>query len=67
LLNFWLSIYYARAGNKEKALQFYNWVLERVDEFIPEQIFENDIQISVSPLCWSHSMFVMASKELKYI
>jgi GH15 family glucan-1,4-alpha-glucosidase len=67
LLNFWLSIYYAKAGNKEKALQYYNWVLDRVDCFIPEQIFENEIQISVNPLCWSHSMFVLASKELQYI
>ena len=67
LLNFWLSIYYMKAGNQEKALQYYNWVLDRVDGFIPEQIFENDIQISVSPLCWSHSMFVLASRELQFI
>jgi glucoamylase len=67
LLNLWLSIYYAKAGNKDKALQYYKWVLDKVDDFIPEQIFENDIQISVNPLCWSHSMFVLASKELRYI
>jgi GH15 family glucan-1,4-alpha-glucosidase len=67
LLNFWMSIYYAKAGNKKKALQYYNWVLDRVDGFIPEQIFENNIQVSVSPLCWSHSMFVIASKELNHI
>jgi GH15 family glucan-1,4-alpha-glucosidase len=67
LLNFWLSIYYARLGHKEKALQYYNWVLDRVQKFIPEQIFENDLQVSVSPLCWSHSMFVIATKELGYL
>ena len=67
LLNFWMSIYHSKRGNREKALQYYNWVLERVDKFIPEQIFENDIQVSVSPLCWSHAMFVMASRELGYI
>jgi len=67
LLNFWISIYNARVGNREKALQYYNWVLDKVNGFIPEQIFENDIQVSVSPLCWSHSMFVIASKELKFI
>ena len=67
LLNFWMSIYYARLGEKEKALRYYNWVLDRVDRFIPEQIFDNNIQVSVSPLCWSHSMFVIASKELGYI
>ena len=67
LLNFWISIYYARAGNEVKAKQYYTWVLDRVNGFIPEQIFENKIQVSVSPLCWSHSMFVIASKELKLI
>jgi GH15 family glucan-1,4-alpha-glucosidase len=68
LLNLWLSIYFQRAGNAEKANYYYNWVLERIGEgdFIPEQIFENDIQVSVSPLLWSHSMFAIASKELNY-
>jgi GH15 family glucan-1,4-alpha-glucosidase len=44
-------------------------MLDRIGEnnFIPEQIFENDIQVSVSPLLWSHSMFAIASKELNYI
>jgi len=64
ILNFWISIYYARAGKREKSLQYYNWVLNRVRKFIPEQIFENNIQVSVKPLCWSHAMFVIASKEL---
>jgi len=67
LLNFWMSIYYAGLKNREKALQYYNWVLDKVDTFIPEQIFENPIQVSVSPLCWSHAMFVIASEELEYI
>jgi glucoamylase len=67
LLNFWISIYNARVGDRKKALKYYDWVLGKVKRFIPEQIFENNIQVSVSPLCWSHSMFVIASKELKYI
>jgi len=67
ILNFWLSIYYARLGYREKALQYYNWVLNRVRKFIPEQIFENNIQVSVKPLCWSHAMFIIASRELGYL
>lgn len=67
ILNFWLSICCARLGHREKALQYYNWVLDRVQKFIPEQIFENSVQVSVKPLCWSHAMFVIASKELKYL
>ncbi|MBW2991445.1 hypothetical protein KY348_07130 [Candidatus Woesearchaeota archaeon] len=66
LLTFWLSIYYSKLGNKEKALEHYNAVLERIDKYIPEQLFDNDIQKSVNPLCWSHAMFIFASKELGY-
>lgn len=71
LLNFWMSIYYSKAGNIEKANNYYDWVIDWLRKkdttFIPEQIFNNEIQVSVSPLCWSHSMFIMASKELGYI
>jgi len=68
ILNFWLAIYYKRKGDILKAKYYYNWVLERVnDDYIPEQIFENNIQVSVSPLLWSHVMFILASKELNYI
>jgi GH15 family glucan-1,4-alpha-glucosidase len=67
ILNFWMSIYYAKIGDREKALQYYNWPLERVQEFLPEQIFENNLQVSVRPLCWSHAMHIIASKELGFI
>ncbi len=69
LLNFWLSIYYKKRGDVDKAKQYYFWVLDRIKDngYIPEQIFENDIQVSVSPLLWSHVMFILASKELDYL
>lgn len=69
LLNFWMSIYWSMAGNKEKALQYYNWVLERIDKYgnyLPEQIFE-DFRRGVYPLTWAHAMFIFASKYLGYI
>ena len=66
LLNFWMSIYHIENKNKARALKYYNKVLDDLKDkkYIPEQIFDNDIQVSVSPLCWSHSMFVIASKKL---
>lgn len=68
LLNFWMSIYYAEKGDKKKALKYYNKVLHDLrSDYIPEQIFNNNLQISVSPLCWSHAMFVIASKKLGYL
>jgi len=67
LLNFWMAIVLNKMGDRKKAIKYYNKVISSIEEFIPEQIFDNDIQKSVSPLCWSHSMFVIASKELGYL
>ena len=64
-----MSIYFSKKNNKLKALKYYKRVLDdlKKEKFIPEQIFGNNIQVSVKPLCWSHSMFVIASKELGYL
>ncbi len=67
ILNFWAAIYYSIKGEQSKAEQYYNWVIEKVDQYIPEQFFENNIQVSISPLAWSHSMFLIASKYLNKI
>ncbi|MDY6934268.1 MAG: hypothetical protein SVZ03_08610 [Spirochaetota bacterium] len=68
ILNFWMCIVQSKNGNRDKALQYYKKVVNSTyNEFIPEQIFDNDIQQSISPLCWSHSMFILASRELDFI
>jgi len=60
LLNFWMSIYYEMRGEKEKAEKYNEWVLNRLNSpYIPEQIFENELQKSVCPLVWAHAMFVI--------
>ncbi|MDF2954423.1 MAG: Glucoamylase [Candidatus Alkanophagales archaeon MCA70_species_2] len=64
LLNFWMSIYYSVKGDAVSAEKYYTWVLRRVDGYIPEQIFENELQKSVYPLAWAHAMFVLASHFL---
>ena len=69
VLNFWLSIYWCQRHNKKKALSYYNWVLNRLEKyngFIPEQIF-SDFRKGIYPLCWSHAMFIIASKHLGYL
>jgi GH15 family glucan-1,4-alpha-glucosidase len=68
LLNFWLAIVLSKMGRKEEAERYYNKVLDEMDKsgLIAEQIFDNDIQKAVSPLCWSHVMFLFATKELGY-
>jgi glucoamylase len=67
LLNLWMSIVLCEMGQREKALKYYVKVLDSVDRFIPEQVFDNRIQRSVSPLCWGHSMFILASKEFGFL
>lgn len=67
LLNFWMSIILSKMGERERAAKYYNKAVDSVNEFVPEQIFNNNIQKSVSPLCWSHSMFILASKELGFL
>ncbi|MBW6440696.1 hypothetical protein K0B03_01530 [Patescibacteria group bacterium] len=67
LLNFWMSIVLCKMNRRNDAEKYYQQVIKSIgDDFIPEQIFTNDIQKSVSPLCWSHAMFIFASKELGY-
>ncbi len=66
LLNFWLSIYYSLKGDKGHAEMCYGWVLDRVNGYIPEQIFNNNIQVSICPLVWSHAMFIIASEFLEF-
>jgi GH15 family glucan-1,4-alpha-glucosidase len=66
VLNFWMAIYWMRRGNRRRALAYFQWVLERVDTYIPEQIF-NDFRIGIYPLAWSHAMFVLAANELNLL
>ncbi len=67
LLNFWLSIVLNKVGERKDALKYYNKVIAEVDEYIPEQIFNNNIQKGISPLAWSHAMFILASQELGFL
>jgi glucoamylase len=66
LLNFWLSIYHHLSGNRSDAEKYYKWVLDNTNDLLPEQIFDNNIQISICPLVWSHVFFIIASNFLGY-
>lgn len=67
LLNFWLAIVLSKMGRYKEAQKYYFKIVNSFDRFIPEQVFENNLQKSVSPLAGSHAMFILASKELKLI
>jgi len=64
LLNLWMSIAQVDMGNKKRATEFFEWMIGKIDDYIPEQIFSNDLQQSPMPLAWSHSMFIIAVKKL---
>jgi len=66
LLNFWLAIVLNKMGRSDEAEKYFWKAVEDVPEtgLIAEQVFNNDIQKAVSPLCWSHNMFILACREL---
>ena len=67
LLNFWMSIYYCLRNDRKNAEKYFSWPVERINKYIPEQIFKNKKKLSICPLVWSHSMFIIAAKFLGYI
>lgn len=68
LLGFWHVKVLSRLGRQRKAERIFKEQINAIEgEYIPEQIFEDSKKESVSPLAWSHSMFVIAAEELGYI
>lgn len=63
VLNCWMAIILARAGDRERAEAYLYWVVDRVTKYIPEQLFP-DFRIGITPLVWSHAMFILACSEL---
>lgn len=67
LLNLWASICFDVLGNTEKAEEYFNWVLERIELDIPEQITTTNKHQGPYQLAWAHAMFVIAAQRLGYI
>ncbi|MEA3229553.1 MAG: hypothetical protein U9P44_01435, partial [archaeon] len=67
LLNFWAAICLEKMGRHKEAFEYYKWVLDRVKDYIPEQIDDKGVSKGPSPLTWSHTMFIIASKELGFL
>ncbi len=66
LLSLWMALYQIEHGNRENALRYYEKVLRDIpmQGDIPEQVFDNPYQKSVSPLCWAHVLFVIVTMKL---
>ena len=67
LLNFWMAVCLCLNNDKKNAEKYFRWPLERINKYIPEQIFKDKTKASVCPLAWSHSMFIIAAKHLGYL
>ncbi|MGM5485346.1 MAG: hypothetical protein ACQEP1_05755, partial [Nanobdellota archaeon] len=60
VLNFWMTLI---TGDR----RYYDKVMEDLKgELIPEQIFDNELQVSVKPLGWSHAMYILAKKRIDH-
>jgi len=67
LLTFWYIIGLFEMGRKAEADALFTNYINNFKNYIPEQIFDNKNQTSVSPLDWSHAMFVIACDKLGYL
>ena len=67
LLSFWMAIYFCLCDDKENAMKHFYWPLERINKYIPEQIFKEQKKPSICPLVWSHAMFIIAADFLDYV
>lgn len=66
LLSLWMGLYYIEKGNTYKARTYIKRVAcdAQSDGSIPEQVFFNSIQKSVSPLIWAHALFIILYVKL---
>lgn len=66
LLSCWLGLWYVKAGEKDKAGRILDEVLACAgdDLLVPEQVFGNELQVAIKPLCWSHAMVLLLSDSL---
>lgn len=65
LLDCWAVIALCELGQEKYAHLLFERLTERLDEWIPEQLL-SDGRHGVSPLGWSHAMYVIAAHRLGY-
>ncbi|MFH0952291.1 MAG: glycoside hydrolase family 15 protein [Patescibacteria group bacterium] len=63
MLNFMMAMYWAERGNTTKAEAYYQWVIDRVDKYLPCQL-TLDKQIKEYPYTLNHAFFVLATQSL---
>lgn len=67
LLSLWYAIALYELGQKDEAVEAYEAVLRVVpDDYLPEQLFDDE-RVGITPLAWSHAMFIIATKRLRYL
>ncbi len=61
----WLAQWYSEIGNPDKAISILKWVVDKAHPtgLLPEQVGKHGESISVLPLIWSHSTFVLTVFE----
>jgi len=67
IANLWMAKYYLEAGNKNKAIECFEFVVKSATEhgFLPEQVDNNTMQAKwVIGLGWSHAMYIDILNQL---
>ncbi|MPN49566.1 hypothetical protein SDC9_197188 [bioreactor metagenome] len=61
----WLSQWHSAMGNLDRALELIDWCAAHAHPsgLMPEQVDDKGRPLSVLPLAWSHSAFVLAVLE----
>jgi GH15 family glucan-1,4-alpha-glucosidase len=65
LCTLWLAQWHIRTGDLSRALPLLRWPVDHAAPggLMPEQVGEHGEPVSVLPLAWSHSTFMLAVTE----
>jgi glucoamylase len=65
IASFWMAKYHRMRDEHKHADACIDAVISRLDESqnIPEQLFDDPVQVSVKPLAWSHAMYLFTDRS----
>jgi GH15 family glucan-1,4-alpha-glucosidase len=61
ILSFWMAVYFSLSSDTQAAEKHFTWPLNRIRQYLPEQIFKDKARPSIRPLTWSHAMFIITA------
>ena len=62
LITLWMALARYNLGEKDVSKKLLDSFEKKFQDLIPEQVFTNNMQTSVTPLCWAHSLYIICKK-----